>query len=169
LAQPKADLVPAALRDRERFHCGLLRRWELDDRSVLAVSHGDAHIGNIYVTEAGRLGFLDWQTVCLAPWSDDVAYFLVGALTVTDRRQHERDLLAHYLKALGARGAPAADFETAWAEYRTRHLHGLIWLLVGEEMQPDEYSAVVAERYAIAALTTTQSGSWTSSAQQRGD
>jgi hypothetical protein len=151
VSQPKADLVPQAMLDRERFLRGLRRLWESDDRSVLALSHGDAHIGNTYV-EGHQLRFLDWQTACLAPWSDDVAYFLVGSLTIADRRDHERDLLAHYLKALAANGAPALDFEDAWTEYRTRHLHGLLWLLVPEEMQPAEYSAVMAERYGAAAF-----------------
>jgi len=151
LAQPKAELIPRSLHDRDRFRRGLIRMWERDDRSVLALSHGDAHIGNTYVEHGGRLGFVDWQTVCLAPWSDDVAYFLVGALSVADRREYERDLLGHYLKALAANGAPAPAFEDGWNEYRTRHLHGLLWLLVPEEMQPAEYSAVMAERYAAAA------------------
>jgi hypothetical protein len=151
LTQPKADLVPQPVLDRDRLHRGLRRLWESDDRSVLALSHGDAHIGNTYV-EDDQLRFVDWQTACLAPWSDDVAYFIVGALTVADRRDHERDLLAHYLEALAAHGAPAPQFEDAWAEYRTRHLHGLLWLLVPEEMQPAEYSAVMAERYGAAAF-----------------
>ena len=67
--------------------------------------HGDPHIGNTYVTPDGEVGFLDWQMARRGNWSLDVGYFLQGALTVEDRRQHERALLEEYRDALAA---PAA-------------------------------------------------------------
>ncbi|WP_139342216.1 MULTISPECIES: DUF1679 domain-containing protein [Protofrankia] len=49
-------------------------------------------LGNTYVVPGEGRRFLDWQTVCPAPWSEDVNYFLTGALTVEDRRKHEVEL-----------------------------------------------------------------------------
>ena len=77
----------------------------MEDAAAPALSHGDPHIGNTYL-DAGRPAFLDWQGVCIAPPMDDVAYFIGGALSVADRRTHERDLLKLYLSAAAAAGGP---------------------------------------------------------------
>src|ERR1700712_1663292 len=62
--------------------------------------HGDPHIGNTYVMPGGEVGFLDWQMARRGNWSLDVGYFLQGALTIEDRRNHERALLAEDRDAL---------------------------------------------------------------------
>src|SRR3546814_7238951 len=59
-------------------------------RGPVTLLHGDAHVGNTYVLPDGSVGFLDWQVVRRGCWSQDVGYFLVGALTQDDRREHER-------------------------------------------------------------------------------
>jgi Phosphotransferase enzyme family len=83
--------------------------------------HADAHIGNTYLLPNDDVGFLDWQVVRRGHWSQDVGYFLQGALVEADRR----DLVAAYSKELG-RGMNAAD---AWQWYRGSPAYGLaIWL-----------------------------------------
>ena len=141
-----------ALRDRDRVQQAITRLWEQDDQGVLSISHGDPHLGNTYVIGDGPMRFLDWQTVCLAPWADDVAYFLVGALDIEQRRENERDLLTHYLDALNSTGVPAPSFEEAWNSYRQHHLHGLMFALCPPEMQPPEVCALMGDRYATAAI-----------------
>lgn len=140
------------LRDRERVAAAVERLWERDDAGVLSISHGDPHTGNTYLLEDGVLRFLDWQTTCLAPWADDVAYFLVGVLGVEERRASEQDLLGHYLQALAAAGAPAPGFDDAWLAYRQHHLHGLMFALCPPEMQPPEVCTLMGDRYATAAI-----------------
>ena len=56
--------------------------------------HGDAHVGNTYLTPAGDVGFLDWQVARKGNFALDLGYFLQGAITTEDRRAHERELLA---------------------------------------------------------------------------
>lgn len=141
-----------ALRDRKRVERAVYHLWGLDDADVLAVSHGDPHPRNTYLLDDGRLRFLDWQTTCLAPWADDLAYFLVGILDIPARREHETSLLRHYLGALAAGGGPVVAFDDAWLAYRRHHLHGLMFALCGPEMQPAEVCTVMGDRYATAAI-----------------
>lgn len=140
------------LRDRERVERAVHRLWELDDADILSLSHGDPHGGNTYAMNDGVIRFLDWQTTCLAPWADDVTYFLVGNLDIEERRVNETALLTHYLEALRSSGADAPNFDDAWLSYRRHHLHGLMFALCPPEMQPEEVCTLMGDRYATAAI-----------------
>lgn len=112
--------------------------------------HGDAHIGNTYALPDGTTGFLDWQVVRRGNWIQDVGYFMVGALTVKDRRAAERDLLRHYLDALGLPDSERPGWEEAWHRYRQSPAYGLaIWLstLGTDGWQPHEISRALNQRY----------------------
>ncbi|MFC8044306.1 phosphotransferase [Nocardia sp. NPDC057353] len=116
--------------------------------------HGDAHIGNTYLLDGARVGFLDWQVARRGSWSLDLGYFLQGALTVADRRRAESDLLAEYRAALrlpAAKLPSAAELETG---YRASVAHGLtLWLCTasaGELWQRPDIALALAERYAAA-------------------
>ena len=88
--------------------------WQEGPTTVI---HGDAHIGNLF-DDHGRTGFLDWGIVSLGTPLRDVSYFLNMALSIEDRRRHERELLRHYLdRRAGAAGAPI-DFDEAWRSHR---------------------------------------------------
>lgn len=150
LADPTTVSVPDSLADREAVSAGIRRLFDLQDKRLHALSHGDAHIGNTYLDATGQPGFYDWQTVCTAPPLDDVTYFIGGALTVADRRAHERDLLNHYLSALRAAGGPVLDPEDAWEDYRRTHFHGFFWAVLPTAWQPVTVSVPLAERYLAA-------------------
>ena len=95
--------VPAEVRDAERLYtafCDLAAAMR--DAQPWTVVHGDAHIGNFYLDGAGLPSLLDWQLVHRGPWYLDVGYHIASALTVADRRAHERDLVRHYLDELAA-------------------------------------------------------------------
>ena len=50
---------------------------------------------------------LDWQSIAFGPGATDVAYFLAGAISVEQRREHEKALTGRYLekmKQLGVSG-----------------------------------------------------------------
>lgn len=88
--------------------------WHPGPQTII---HGDAHIGNLF-DDAGRTGFLDWGLIVASTPLRDLSYFLCMALGVEDRRQHERDLIDHYLEArLAARGEPISG-EEAWKQHR---------------------------------------------------
>jgi hypothetical protein len=153
LRMPQTDSLPEPLRDRDRFIAAMHRQWEIDDRSVPCLSHGDAHIGNTYRIP-GQIAprFLDWQVLSLGPWSIDVAYFMVGALSIADRQHHEDALLRHYLDALGGFGAPAPTFDEAMAALRRHHLHGVMWAFCPPQMQDPDDCAEMARRHVQAAV-----------------
>lgn len=120
-------------------------------REPVTLLHGDAHIGNTYVLPDGGVGFLDWQVAHRGGWEQDVAYFLVGALTTEDRRRHEADLVAEYRQALPEAVRPSAG--EAWLRYRACAAYGLaIWLstLGTDGWQSRDVCLALAERYAAA-------------------
>ena len=65
--------------------------FELAKHLGQTVMHGDPHVGNTFYERDGRPGFLDWQTTMIGPSTHDVVYFIVGAMTVEDRRAHLQD------------------------------------------------------------------------------
>ncbi len=115
--------------------------------------HGDAHIGNVYTLPGHETGFLDWQVVRRGNWVQDVGYFLVGSLTVEDRRSNERTLLETYRDALQLPDQDLPSSEEMWLRYRQSPAYGLaIWLstLGTDGWQPHGVSRALAERYAVA-------------------
>lgn len=81
----------------------------------LCLVHGDSHQGNSFLRENGERVWLDWQLVRKGkPWRD-VVYFMLGALTVEERRGNDRQLVSHYYDYLKARGVEGLDSpERAW-------------------------------------------------------
>ncbi|WP_454882533.1 phosphotransferase [Sphingomonas oryzagri] len=86
--------------------------------------HGDTHLGNTYQLPDGTAGLLDWQLMVRGHPMHDVNYFITTGLSIEDRRNHERELLAYYLDRLAQAGvAPAPRLEDSWLEYR----RALVW------------------------------------------
>ena len=80
--------------------------------------HGDAHQGNSFLRSDGQRIWLDWQLVRSgSPWRD-VSYFIVGALTIEERRAADRELVEHYRSLLVATGAEAVPSAAeAWQHF----------------------------------------------------
>jgi len=107
---------------------GLFRQFQAVQRHQATlpqtVCHGDTHIGNTYALPDGRGGLLDWQLTSQGHAMHDVSYLLGTALSVADRRSHERELLAYYREQLRAKGlVDAPSLDDLWLEYR----RGMVW------------------------------------------
>lgn len=152
LGSEPSETVRSALSDRDRYLQGLRRTWELEDAVAGCLTHGDANITNVYLSADGKLHFVDWQFVSKSHWAHDVAFFLICGLSVEDRREHEQDLLREYLKLRSGRGGEAPSWDEAWRDYRIHTLHGLMYALTPNEMQPAEVRAPLSERFAQALL-----------------
>jgi hypothetical protein len=129
-----------------------IRSLTASDQTLL---HGDPHIGNTYVTPGGEVGFLDWQMARRGNASLDLGYFLQGALTVEDRRNHERALLEEYRDALALSSDERPSADEIWLRYRASVAHGLaLWLATasagGGLWQQAEVAVALAQRYAMA-------------------
>lgn len=92
--------------------------------------HGDSHQGNSFLRADGERVWHDWQLVRQGqPWRD-LSYFMIGALTIAERRSSAHELIRHYreaLKSTGARDVP--DQGTAWDRFRRWPVYGMqAWL-----------------------------------------
>ena len=151
--QPRFAFVTGKLQDRELMR-RTVHQMRANDRVGRrdAFVHGDSHPGNMFFEPDGGVGLLDWQTCQLGEWAADVAYFLVLALSVEDRRRHERDLLQHYLDRLAASGVAAPTFDEAWLSYRQHAAWCFLTTLCPVERQPEAVCMTWAERACAAIL-----------------
>lgn len=152
LDQPRGALIPSPLRDRERMHRAMRACWQLSGEEHECFIHGDAHMGNLFFDADGQPGWLDWQGIMRGPWAHDVAYFIVGSLSVADRRAYERELLRGYLEQVASLGGPRPSDDEAWLRYRRHALHGFFWPLTPASMQPEDICAAQTERVCAALL-----------------
>jgi aminoglycoside phosphotransferase (APT) family kinase protein len=119
----------------DRLFAALARLQEDNDAGLRTVVHGDTHIGNCYLLPDGTGGLLDWQLMRIANWANDVAYTLMTALDVEDRRKAEPDLLHHYLDELARRGVQPPGWDDAWALYRAQMVWGVVaWMVTPTAM-----------------------------------
>jgi hypothetical protein len=95
-----------------------LSAYERESPGPKCLVHGDAHQGNSFLRAGGERVWVDWQLVRKgSPWRD-VSYFIVGALTVDERRTADRDLVEHYRQRLIAAGAEGvASRDEAWEKF----------------------------------------------------
>jgi hypothetical protein len=157
-AERAREVMPAGLRDRQgALSEGLRRSMDITSAGARTYLHGDAHVGNTYVTDEGRMGYGDWQIGLQGSWVYDYAYIVATALAVDDRRAWERDLLDFYRARLAACGGPALDREDAWLAYREATFYPYFaWVYtIGRarlqpKFQPDEISLPMIERTAAA-------------------
>ncbi|MGQ2941046.1 MAG: oxidoreductase family protein [Blastomonas fulva] len=123
------DIAPQHyLDDPKKVERAFDRLGEIEraNRSPHCIVLGDCHQGNTYILPGGERLWLDWQLVRRGrPWRD-LTYFIIGALSIEERRKHHKDMVKQYreyLIATGAQGVP--DFEEAWEQTRLFVMYGL--------------------------------------------
>ncbi|SNQ52258.1 conserved hypothetical protein [Frankia canadensis] len=150
-ASPRAFAAPVATHGSERLQATVNAYRDFVHREATCLVHGDAHVGNTYLQADGHVGFLDWQVIGVGHWAHDVNYFLISALDLPVRREHERDLLAHYLKSLAEHGVAAPGIDDAWEDHRKATVYGyLAWLCNPVEWQPDDINTATFARFGAA-------------------
>lgn len=152
MALPRGAAVSRRFHDRHWLRAQLDALEALHRGAPVCVSHGDTHLGNLYIDADGEPGFFD-QQVRAAPWHYDVAYHLIAALDIADRRRWDRALLAIYLDALRSHGVDAPGFDMAWQALRREAPWGLFVFLINEPIfQPEAANTAYAARFATALL-----------------
>jgi Ecdysteroid kinase-like family len=142
---PRGANLPHALRDRERMQSLVHDLLRTDEREANTLLHGDDHLGNVCILPGEKTILLDWQATMSGHWAHDVAYFLTAAMTVEDRRRHERELIAHYAREL-VRAGGKVDESTAWYEYRRHALYTCCWFLCNPEWVVEAITAPCSQR-----------------------
>lgn len=117
-------------RERELF-AGMCANKLHQSKLPQTLLHGDLHIGNTYLMPDGTVGLHDWQ-LCVKGFAlHDVTYIINTALSVSQRRTHERAMLEHYRDCLIANGVTSPpDMDMLWLEHRRAALWTLYigWL-----------------------------------------
>ncbi|KAI5925082.1 kinase-like domain-containing protein [Camillea tinctor] len=149
---PDRPPVPDIIKDKQRTVNAMKKHHATKNPRFLCLVHGDPHSGNTFIDQDGNPNFLDWQTAHISSAFHDFAYFVVGALSVDDRRQHERSVLSYYLEKLYEYGGPAltADDEEVMEEYKKCIMSGMGWIMTPYEMQRKEAVIAMVERYSTA-------------------
>jgi hypothetical protein len=122
-------ISPWVLDDPQRFARAFkaLGDFERSQTGPYCIVHGDCHLGNSYRRPDGERIWLDWQLVRKGrPWRD-LTYFMIGSLTIEERRTSERALHKHYRDALLATGAQdVLPLEEIFEHYRR-------WVIYGQQ------------------------------------
>lgn len=138
--------------------------WPATERSIAlhaslpaTFTHGDPHLKNWYITNAGDMGLGDWQCCNVAHHSRDLAYTLSTALAPEDRRAWERDLVALYNAELRRQGGPDESFDALFLAYRQQMITALTWWTITlhpaadiPDMQPRDVTLEFVRRIAVA-------------------
>ncbi|KAK2044588.1 aminoglycoside phosphotransferase [Colletotrichum somersetense] len=146
---PGRPRLPAYLMDGERCNEALDRYFAERCPRFRTLLHGDTHVGNVYFTGDGRIGFLDWSAFHFGSCFHDVVYHMTAMLSVEDRRAHEMEILDRYLDALHRLGGPRFDRHgdpDVMLEYRRSFMTNVIWLICPDGLQSKERVAVLCER-----------------------
>jgi aminoglycoside/choline kinase family phosphotransferase len=137
--------------NEERITAAMKKHLKSRDPRFSCLLHGDPHAGNTYFIN-GAPRFLDWQLIHVGSAFHDFAYFVVGALSVEDRKAHEMSILQHYLDALAKFGGPTLQQDDVLIEYRKSLLSGIGWMLTPYKLQTMERVHAMSERYGSAIL-----------------
>jgi Phosphotransferase enzyme family len=152
------EIPPGLTGHADRIYDATVRSLNIGtDEMPQTLLHGDAHVGQTYVTADGRMGYADWHHCLRGGWAYDFAYAVNSACEPEDRRQWEHALMETYLAALVEYGGPAIRFEDAWLAYRQQSFWPLTaWLFtIGRawyqpEMQPVDRCKAIIRRTAAA-------------------
>jgi len=144
--------TPDSVNDPDRIVRAFWQLAAMSRDEPLCLIHSDAHLDNWYFLPEGTPGLLDWCSPRTSSWAWDVSYFVVSALTVDERRDRERDLLAHYLDRLRSHGVDAPAFDAAWLAYRQWNAYGLFVKIINPDyFKPREINVAWMSRHVAAA------------------
>lgn len=150
-------IPPAVYRRYDEVWPKTLASAEKHNQLPQTFVHNDVHLKNWYCLPGDKMGLSDWQCATRGHWSRDLAYTIVTACTVEDRRRWERDLIAYYLEQMAQRGATNISFEEAWNNYRQQMMSVLTWWTITlspaegmPEMQPRDITLEFIRRITVA-------------------
>jgi aminoglycoside phosphotransferase (APT) family kinase protein len=146
--------VPAVIKNQERTVAAMKKHYATKNPRFLCLLHGDPHPGNTFIDADDKPSFLDWQTAHIGSAFHDLVYFVVGSLSVEDRRAHEDSILEHYLQTLAKFGGPSLSMqdEEVMKEYKKSMMAGMGWVLTPYAMQRKADVVAMVERYCAAFL-----------------
>jgi Phosphotransferase enzyme family len=158
MERAKEEIPPALHGQADRIYAATVKALDLGtDEMPRTLLHGDAHVGQTYVTADGRMGYADWHHCLQGGWAYDFAYAVNSACEPEDRREWQRELMELYLEQLAENGGEAPSFDDAWLAYRQQCFWPFTaWVFtIGRawyqpEMQPVDRCLAIIRRTAAA-------------------
>lgn len=91
---------------------------------LMSLIYGDPHTGNTYPSSPQ---YPNWQTFHIGSLFHDLAYFVIGAMSVEDRRTLKGVIIGHYLEAVASFGGPSISTkdENFMKEYSNAKMAGM--------------------------------------------
>jgi hypothetical protein len=142
----RSEIIPLALRGSE-----------IHRAAGGTLLHSDPHLGNWYITGAGRMGLCDWQGLTRGHWSRDFAYSTSTLMTTEQRREWYAEVRDRYLEELGPETSGVTDSDEADVLIRQQMCNALLmwsatlvhpsWV---PDMQPDAMSIAMIQRITAA-------------------
>lgn len=149
---PRGAATSVHFHDLHRVIAGFDKLTDFSRTLPHCMTHGDAHLGNLYISADGTPGFLDSMTA-RGPALKEIAYHMTGALDVMDRRRWEQALIQHYLSELRANGVDAPSFDEAMRQFGAFLLDGHIIFMVNESFyQPEAVNTAYTARFSAAMI-----------------
>ncbi|EFX03958.1 aminoglycoside phosphotransferase [Grosmannia clavigera kw1407] len=145
--------VPAYMKDQRRMTAAIKTWFSTRNPKFRCILHGDAHLGNAAWSDRIKAPMLvDWQIIHLGSCFTDIAYFVMTALTIEDRRKYEMDIFDYYLQRLHVFGGPKLSRKNpeVMEEYRKSSMAGFSWVLCPYTMQKKERVWAIVERLVAA-------------------
>ncbi|MFL6155887.1 MAG: phosphotransferase family protein [Marmoricola sp.] len=149
------DAVDAGTRATLLACVEVAEQWSLARGERFGPVHGDYRLDNLLFAAPGSdqaaVAAVDWQTLSLGLPARDLAYLLGTGLSVADRREHERGIVAEYHADLQVYGVDDYSLETCWDDYRFAMLQGPLVSVFGcaygaRTERGDAMFAVMVER-----------------------
>jgi hypothetical protein len=152
----RADLITRIGRSPARLWQNVKSVHAWQERELpMTFQHGDTGAHNTYHLPDGRCGYLDWQLSVRGHWSHDVHYLVTTALSVADRRMHEKALVERYLSRLAALGvSDVPPIGEAMREFGRALIWGFTigWLMVPPQNYPASIIGANLERLLAAVM-----------------
>ena len=158
VASPRGAAASVHFHDRNWLRDGLDRMAIYSHRLPHCVTHGDTHLGNLYIDPDGTPGFFDPQPH-RAPGMMEVTYHLAGGLDTADRRRWEGALVRHYLDALASHGVRPPSFDEAMQQFGVFLTLGYCIFMVNESFfQPEAINTAYVARFSAAMIDHDTAG-----------
>lgn len=122
------DIIPASIYQRRCEIWPAVQAAVEKHKSLPGtITHNDVHLGNWYVVNGDSMGLADWGCCTVGHWSRDLAYTIVTALPVEQRRLWERELVYFYIEELKKFGIKDINFDSTWELYRRQLISVVPW------------------------------------------
>ena len=149
---PRGAAVAVEFHDRDWVVRTMEYMTELNDAVPNCVVHGDNHSGNLYEEADGTPGFYDSLPMRTAPMVE-VSYLITNVLDHGDRRNHDRELVAHYREQLIRNGVDAPDLDELMRQFAAFLPFGYATFMVNSTTyQTESFNTAHAARYSVAML-----------------